>query len=56
MAHILTEDRRTLDKFVRRFNALGQSALSVVLLADGFDVSWFNNGQRGLLDHDGAPA
>ncbi len=48
LTHILTEDARTLVKYVRRFNESGQSALKTILLADGFDVAWFNNGQRGL--------
>lgn len=50
VTHILTEDRRTLAKYVQRFNAAGQSSLATVLLVDGFDAAWFNNGQRGLLD------
>ncbi len=48
ITHILTEDRRTLAKYVQRFNAAGQSAIQTVLLVDGFDAAWFNNGQRGL--------
>lgn len=48
ITHILTEDRRTLAKYVHRFNAAGQSAIQTVLLVDGFDAAWFNNGQRGL--------
>ena len=50
VTHVLTEDERTLARYVQRFNSSGQSSLRVVLLADGFDVSWFNNGQHGLLD------
>lgn len=48
ITHILTEDRRTLAKYVQRFNAAGQSAIQTVLLVEGFDAAWFNNGQRGL--------
>ena len=48
ITHILTEDKRTLAKYVQRFNAAGQSAIQTVLLVDGFDAAWFNNGQRGL--------
>ena len=48
ITHILTEDRRTLAKYVQRLNAAGQSAIQTVLLVDGFDAAWFNNGQRGL--------
>ena len=46
--HILTEDERTLAKYVRRLNAAGESSLQPILLAEGFDKAWFNNGQRGL--------
>jgi predicted nucleic acid-binding protein len=46
--HVLTEDARTLAKYVQRLNAAGQTALKVVLLADGFDVAWFNGGQSSL--------
>ena len=48
LTHILTEDARTLAKYVRRFNDSGQCSLQTILLADGFDAAWFNNGQRGL--------
>jgi len=50
VTHVLTEDERTMAKYVQRLNGSGQSSLRVVLLADGFDISWFNNGQHGLLD------
>lgn len=49
ITHILTEDQRTLAKYVGRFNATGQSALATILLTEGFDTAWFDNGQRGLL-------
>ncbi len=48
MTHILTEDARTLVKYVRRLNDAGQCAIQTILLADGFDPAWFNNGQRGI--------
>lgn len=48
--HVLTEDRHTLAKYVRRFNDAGQSSLKVVLLADGFDAAWFDDGQQGIPD------
>jgi hypothetical protein len=46
--HVLTEDARTLAKYVQRLKAAGQTALKVVLLADGFDAAWFNGGQSAL--------
>jgi predicted nucleic acid-binding protein len=48
LTHILTEDAQTLVKYVRRFNDAGKCALKTILLAEGFDAAWFNNGQRGL--------
>ncbi len=48
LTHILTEHAQTLVKYVRRLNDAGQCALRTILLAEGFDAAWFNNGQRGL--------
>lgn len=38
----------TAVKYVKRLNEAGQSALTLILLTDGFDAAWFNNGQRSL--------
>lgn len=46
--HVLTEDVRTSAKYVQRLNGSGQTALKVVLLADGFVPAWFNGGQQAL--------
>lgn len=46
--YVLTEDERTLAKFARQLEAAGRSTVKAVLLRDGFDLAWFNNGQRGL--------
>lgn len=48
LTHILTEDAQTLVKYVRRLNESGQCSIKPILLAEGFDPAWFNNGQRGL--------
>ncbi len=45
LTHVLTEDERTLTKYVRRLNELGRCSLRCILLADGFDAAWFENGQ-----------
>ena len=45
---VLTEDERTLAKFARQLEAAGRSTVKAVLLRDGFDTAWFNNGQRGI--------
>ncbi len=50
LTHILTEDAQTLVKYVARLNDAGQCSIRTILLADGFDAAWFNNGQRGLPD------
>ncbi|WP_395319248.1 type II toxin-antitoxin system VapC family toxin [Variovorax sp. UC74_104] len=49
LTHILTEDAQTLVKYLRRLNDAGTSVVKPILLADGFDSAWFENGQRGLL-------
>lgn len=49
ITHVLTEDRRTLAKYAQRFREAGQAAVHAVVLADGYDEAWFNNGQKGLL-------
>ncbi|MDQ0572834.1 putative nucleic acid-binding protein [Variovorax paradoxus] len=49
LTHVLTEDAQTLVKYLRRLNKTGTSTVQPILLADGFDSAWFDNGQRGLL-------
>ena len=46
--YVLTEDEKTLTKFARQLEEMGRASVKAVLLADGFDVAWFNNGPRGL--------
>jgi len=48
LTHVLTEDAQTLVKYVKRLNEAGQCDVKTILLADGFDAAWFNDGQRGL--------
>lgn len=48
MTHLLTEDARTLVKYLERLCAVGECSVRPILLKDGFDSAWFNNGQRGL--------
>jgi len=45
---ILTEDRNTLSKYVERARSAGFCQCRAVLLADGFDAAWFNDGQKAL--------
>ena len=46
--YVLTEDERTLAKFAKQLEVAGRSGVKAVLLRDGFDRAWFNNGQQGL--------
>ena len=48
LTHVLTEDERTLAKYLGRLNQSRQCSAQAILLAKGFDASWFNNGQHGL--------
>lgn len=45
---ILTEDRNTLSKYVERAKSVGTGECRAVLLSDGFEAAWFNNGQTAL--------
>jgi predicted nucleic acid-binding protein len=49
ISHIMTEDKNTLAKYLTRLNDLGESSARSILLVDGYDAAWFNNGQRGLI-------
>lgn len=40
---------QTLVKYLKRLHKDGASSVKPILLADGFDSAWFDNGQRGLL-------
>jgi len=51
ISHALTEDHRTLAKYLERLGSLGQSSAKAIVLIDGFDAAWFNGGQRALLEH-----
>ena len=46
--YVLTEDERTLAKFARQLELAGRASVKAVLLKDGFDLAWFNSGQRDL--------
>jgi predicted nucleic acid-binding protein len=45
---VFTEDRKTLAKYADRLRRAKESAPNVVVLADGFDAAWFNDGQAAL--------
>lgn len=50
ITHVLTEDANTLAKYLLRLNAGGQANIKPILLKDGFERAWFDNGQKNLLD------
>jgi predicted nucleic acid-binding protein len=45
---ILTEDKNTLSKYVERAREAGACQCRAVLLSDGFEAAWFNDGQKVL--------
>jgi hypothetical protein len=48
ISHLLSEDESTLVKYLARAQTPGQMATRSILLKDGFDMSWFENGQYRL--------
>ena len=50
ISHLFSEDQSTLVKYLGRAQAPGSSATRAVLLKDGFDTSWFENGQYQLSE------
>ena len=49
VSHLFTEDANTLSKYLNRARNAGLTATKVVLLKDGFDAAWFENGQARLV-------
>lgn len=47
--HLISEDASTLAKYLDRARDTGLASTRVVLLRDGFDAAWFENGQTRLL-------
>jgi predicted nucleic acid-binding protein len=50
ISHLLSEDASTLAKYLQRAQAVGQPATQAILLKNGFDAAWFENGQKRLFD------
>jgi hypothetical protein len=48
-SHVLSEDASTLTKYVQRFRESGHVETRSILLRDGFDAAWFENGQHRLV-------
>ena len=49
VSHVLTEDASTLTKYIERLNVEGRLDTRCILLKEGFDASWFENGQTRLV-------
>lgn len=49
VSHVLSEDASTLTKYIDRLQAEGRLETRCILLRNGFDASWFENGQGSLL-------
>ena len=49
ISHLISEDASTLAKYLDRARDAGLAATKVVLLRDGFDAAWFENGQTRLV-------
>ncbi|MFZ5526661.1 MAG: type II toxin-antitoxin system VapC family toxin [Pseudomonadota bacterium] len=50
ITHVLTEDENTLAKYLQRIHSGVFKPTQAVLLSSGFDTSWFEDGQKGLMD------
>jgi hypothetical protein len=49
ISHLISEDASTLAKYLIRARDAGLATTQGVLLRDGFDAAWFENGQKRLL-------
>jgi len=48
ISHLLTEDANTLTKYLARLPTGSHAVTRPVLLRDGFEAAWFENGQTQL--------
>ena len=49
ISHLISEDASTLGKYLDRARDSGLVSARIVLLKDGFDTAWFENGQTRLV-------
>ena len=49
ISHLLTEDDSTLVKYLARVQTTAPPGTRAMVLKDGFDAAWFDNGQGSLL-------
>ena len=48
ITHVLTEDKNTFAKYMNRLRNAGLSNVRPIVLSDGFDAAWLNNGQSEI--------
>ena len=49
ISHLISEDASTLAKYLTRAQTNGLASTKTILLKDGFDTAWFENGQTRLV-------
>ena len=49
ISHLIILNEQTLVKYLARFNELKLVSTKAILLSNGFDASWFHNGQAQLI-------
>jgi hypothetical protein len=49
ISHLVSEDASTLAKYLDRARDAELASTKVVLLRDGFEAAWFENGQTRLV-------
>jgi predicted nucleic acid-binding protein len=48
ITHVLTEDEKTLAKYIKRLADAGECTLRAILLVNGFEAAWLNGGQAAI--------
>lgn len=49
LSHVLSEDASTLTKYLGRLREMGQIDTRAILMKDGYELAWFENGQQRLV-------
>ena len=48
ITHVLTEDEKTLAKYIQRLVDLGECSLRAILRVNRLDVAWLHGGQAAI--------
>ena len=48
ITHVLTDDKNTLAKYIERLRSAGLCSVRPIVLSQGFDAAWLNNGQSEI--------